>query len=88
MRRIDLCCKLLAPALAGIILQYAGPFITTVIVAAWNIVAFFGEVGLLWMVYNLVPRMADKKLRTTSKSADVELDESMDVVSAKVYLEH
>lgn len=63
MRRIDLCCKLLAPALTGVILQHAGPFVTTVIVAVWNIVSFFGEIGLLWIVYKLIPSLSVKKVR-------------------------
>lgn len=63
MRRIDLCCKLLAPALTGVILQHAGPFATTVIVAIWNVISFFGELGLLWIAYKLIPSLAVKKLR-------------------------
>lgn len=63
MRRIDLCCKLFAPALTGVFLQYAGPFYTTVIVAVWNVVSFFGELGLLWIVYKLVPSLSVKKVR-------------------------
>ena len=69
MRRIDLICKLLAPALTGVLLQYSGPFTTTVIVALWNIVSFFGELGLLWIVYKLVPTLAVKKFRG-SKNVD------------------
>lgn len=68
MRRIDLCCKLLAPALTGVILQHTGPFYTTVLVAIWNIVSFFGELGLLWMVYKLIPTLAAKKLRKLASS--------------------
>ena len=63
MRRIDLCCKLLAPALTGVILQHAGTFVTTVIVAVWNVVSFFGEIGLLWIVYKLIPSLSIKKVR-------------------------
>ncbi len=63
MRRIDLCCKLLAPAATGVILQHTGPFSTTVIVAVWNLVSFFGELGLLWIVYKLIPNLAIKKVR-------------------------
>ena len=63
MRRIDLCCKLLAPALTGVILQYAGSFTTTAIVAIWNVGSFFGELSLLWIVYKLVPNLSLKKVR-------------------------
>ncbi len=83
MRRIDLCCKLLAPALTGVILHYDGPFTTTIIVAAWNIVSFFGELGLLLIVYKLVPSLATKKLRKPSETAknhsdDIKVTESED----------
>ena len=78
MRRIDLCCKLLAPALTGVILQYSGPFTTTVIIAAWNIVSFFGELGLLIIVYKLVPSLSIKKLRKSVVAEDnnIEVDDT------------
>ena len=63
MRRIDLVCKLLAPAITGVFLQQTGPFATTLIVAGWNVVSFFGELILVWMVYKLVPTLAVKKSR-------------------------
>ena len=66
MRRIDLVCKLLAPAVTGIFLQQTGPFATTLIVAGWNIVSFFGELGLIWVVYKMIPTLAFKKLRKKS----------------------
>lgn len=68
MRRIDLCCKLLAPALTGVILQNTNEFSTTVIVAVWNIVSFFGELGLLWIVYKFIPGLAIKKVRRSKIS--------------------
>lgn len=86
MRRIDLCCKLFAPALTGVILQHAGPFATTVIVAIWNVVSFFGELGLLWIVYKLVPSLSIKKVRDsviTHEDKKVQDEES-----SKVLLSH
>ena len=70
MRRIDLICKLLAPAVAGVILQFTGAFITTIVVAVWNIVSFFAELGLVWLVYHWVPALAVKKLRQPSNVSD------------------
>lgn len=85
MRRIDLCCKLLAPALTGVILQHAGSFATTVIVAVWNIVSFFGELGLLWIVYQLIPSLSIKKARVSVVHSDQrEADNTDDVESNKV----
>ena len=66
MRRIDLMCKLLAPAVAGVILQFAGPLTTTIVVASWNVVSFFAELGLVCLVYLWVPALATKKLRKAS----------------------
>jgi iron-regulated transporter 1 len=63
MRRIDLICKLLAPAAAGAILQFTGPLTTTIVVASWNVVSFFAELSLIWLVYRWVPALAVKKLR-------------------------
>ena len=67
MRRIDLICKLCAPALVGIFLQHTGPFITTLIIAGWNIVSFILEVLLITVVYENVPTLAIKKLRIKDK---------------------
>ena len=66
MRRIDLLCKLLAPAVAGVILQFAGPLATTIIVALWNAVSFFAELGLVVLVYHWVPALANKTVRKMS----------------------
>ena len=63
MRRIDLACKLLAPIVAGVMLSFVGGFGTTVFIAGWNIVSFFGELSLLWAVYRMIPSLAVKKLR-------------------------
>ena len=87
MRRIDLCCKLLAPALAGVILHYVGirfttQFVTTIFIAAWNILSFFGELGLLYLVYMLVPALRVKRVRnSTTVNADqnIELEEDINI---------
>ena len=63
MRRIDLSCKLLAPMFSGIILQHAGTFNTTITIALWNVVGFFFELGLLYLVYRSIRPLATKKLR-------------------------
>ena len=70
MRRIDLICKLLAPAVAGVILQFTGALITTIVVASWNVASFSAELGLIWLVYHWVPALAVKKLRKAVESSD------------------
>ena len=67
MQRIDLICKLCAPAIVGVFLQHTGPFITTLIIAGWNIVSFILEVVLITTVYKAVPTLANKKLRIKDK---------------------
>lgn len=79
MRRIDLCCKLFAPALTGVILQHSGPFYTTVTVAVWNVVSFFGELSLLWIVYKLVPSLSVKKVRDSVVDEDKKDEDSIKV---------
>ncbi len=90
MRRIDLCCKLLAPFLTGVVLQWAEPLVTTLFVAGWNIVSFFAELGLIWLVYRLIPPLANKKLHKKSEVVEEDNDETKEdgeepiVVTAKV----
>ena len=82
MRRIDLTCKLLSPIVAGVLLVHtasllpslednmAGGFVATVFVALWNLVSFFGELGLLVIVYRLLPALATKELRGSSEGRE------------------
>ena len=63
MRRIDLCCKLLAPTVTGVVLTTTSPAGCAIFVAAWNVVSFFVEFGLMFAVYRLVPRLKVKKYR-------------------------
>lgn len=67
MRRIDLICKLCAPALVGVFLQHTGPFTTTLIIAGWNVVSFILEVLLITVVYLIIPTLSTKKLRIKDK---------------------
>ena len=63
MRRIDLCCKLMAPALIGAVITYTDYFTSTLFVAGWNVISYFAEFGLLCIVYYYVPTLAHKKYR-------------------------
>ena len=76
MRRIDLLCKLLAPATTGILLYNTGPFATTIIVAGWNVVSFFGELGLVWQLYRMIPTLAVKKYR--KPAVDIEMQKGQE----------
>ena len=72
MRRIDLCCKLLAPTLTGVILSTTSPFVCTLFVAGWNVVSFFVEFGLIYMVYRAVPQLKVKKIRSSKREESKE----------------
>ncbi len=79
MRRIDLVCKLLAPIVAGVLMTHtsslmpslpvemAGGFIATVFIGVWNVVSFFAELSLMYIVYRLLPTLMEKKLRIKEK---------------------
>ena len=66
MRRIDLCCKLMAPVLVGAVITYTDYFTSTLFVAGWNVMSYFAEFGLLCIVYYYVPALANKKIRKHS----------------------
>ena len=70
MRRIDLCCKLMAPALVGAIITTTGYLASTIFVAGWNVVSFFAEFGLICVVYHYVPTLANKKYRKNTIVAE------------------
>ena len=68
MRRIDLCCKLMAPVLIGAVITYTDYFTSTLFVAGWNVFSYFAEFGLLYIVYYYVPTLAHKKYRKSTLS--------------------
>ena len=70
MRRIDLCCKLMAPVLVGAVITYTDYFTSTLFVAGWNVISYFAEFGLLCIVYYCIPTLAHKKSRKQSSVAD------------------
>ena len=91
MRRFDLLCKLLAPIFAGVLLTHtnsllpshreetAGGFVATVFIGIWNVVSFFGELSLLFLVYKLVPALANKRLRGKTDLSDDDEEEEEEV---------
>ena len=83
MRRIDLLCKLLAPATTGVLLSLTGPFATTIIVASWNVVSFFGELCLLWLVYRLIPTLTVKKYRKTAVALEMQKRDSSEDIEGE-----
>ena len=60
MKRIDLCCKILAPVLVGQIMTYVSQIAGVIFIASWNAVSVFLEYYLLWKVYVSVPALSHK----------------------------
>ena len=60
LRRIDLCCKILAPILVGQIMTYISKVAGVVFLAGWNVVSVFLEYYLLWKVFQSVSALSQK----------------------------
>lgn len=65
LRRIDLVCKILAPALVGQIMTYVSKAAGVILIAAWNVVSVFFEYFMLLKVFHAVPSLAIKKIDKT-----------------------
>ena len=87
MRRIDLACKLLAPISAGVLLTHtsslmpslsadmAGGFVATVAIGVWNVVSFFAEFSLMYLLYKQLPLLKSKKLRLSGKQRKATIED-------------
>ncbi|KAJ7354739.1 hypothetical protein OS493_030516 [Desmophyllum pertusum] len=64
LRRIDLCCKILAPILVGQIMTYISKVAGVLFLAGWNVVSVFGEYFLLWKVFQSVTGLSQKVFDT------------------------
>ena len=60
LRRIDLCCKILAPILVGQIMTYISKVAGVILLAGWNILSVFLEYYLLWKVFQSVSALSQK----------------------------
>ena len=67
LRRIDLCCKILAPILVGQIMTYISKVAGVVFLAGWNVVSVFLEYYLLWKVFQTVSALSQKVFDTRHK---------------------
>jgi len=66
-RSLDLGCKILSPAVAGVIMTYAGVLVSAVVIAAWNVFSLVAEYATLSHVYRLVPALAVKQTQSNSQ---------------------
>lgn len=57
MRRIDLCCLLLAPVAVGGLMTLVDTQAAVILLAAWNLLAWVPEIWLLQIVHDATPAM-------------------------------
>eukprot|EP00898_Chlorokybus_atmophyticus_P002489 jgi/Chlat1/3240/Chrsp22S03423 len=67
MRRIDLCCLVLAPIAVGAVMSSMSARAAALLIAGWNIVSGVGEYALLVYVYKQVPALQVKSTAGGSK---------------------
>ena len=79
LRRIDLCCKILAPILVGQIMTYISKVAGVLFLAGWNVVSVFGEYFLLWKVFQAVSVLSQKVFDTTRHDDNEEDGSSVDL---------
>lgn len=78
LRRIDLCCKILAPILVGQIMTYISKVAGVIFLAGWNVISVFLEYYLLWKVFQSVAALSQKVFDTRHKD-DAEDGSSVDL---------
>lgn len=76
LRRIDLCCKILAPILVGQIMTYVSKVAGVIVLAGWNVLSVFLEYYLLWKVFQSVSALSQKVLsqRHQDEGSSVDLN--------------
>ena len=79
MRRIDLCCKILAPIVVGQVMTYISKMAGVLFLAGWNVVSVFGEYYLLWKVFKAVAALSHKVIDTTRHNSNTEDNSSVDM---------
>lgn len=90
LRRIDLCCKILAPILVGLIMTFISKITGVIFLAGWNVLSVFLEYYLLWKVFQSVKGLSQKVLSKrqdedseNGSSADHNQDESQRSVGSE-----
>lgn len=77
LRRIDLCCKILAPILVGQIMTFISKLAGVIFLVGWNVLSVFLEYYLLWNVFQSVTALSQKVL-STRQDEDSENGSSVD----------
>lgn len=76
LRRIDLTCKLFAPAVTGFIISFVSLTASAMTLALWNILSVCLQYWLLMSVYNGIPALKENSQKRVSKSSARDQNES------------
>ena len=83
MQRIDLVCKVGAPAVLGFILQVTPLFYVLIGIAIWNAVSLFPELFLLLLIYKENEYLLDKNIEETEIVQDDESSQQVTPLSVE-----
>lgn len=61
IRSMDLACKIISPAVVGLIMKFSSQHVSAVVIAAWNVFSLVAEYAILSYIYRLVPALAVKQ---------------------------
>lgn len=75
LRRIDLTCKLFAPAVTGFIISFVSLTASAMTLALWNILSVCLQYWLLMSVYNGIPALKEISQKRVSRSSARDQDE-------------
>ncbi|MFZ4403146.1 MAG: ABC transporter substrate-binding protein [Pseudobdellovibrionaceae bacterium] len=72
LQQIDLFTEVASPVIAGFILFMDSPISLAgfYLVALWNVISFFPELGILQSIFNERPELDSKEISTSSESKD------------------
>ena len=80
-RRIDLLCKILAPAACGQIMSLLNLKGGAIFIMSWNGISMFVEYFLLKLIYKRTPALSKKQSKTASKNDKMSLQKVNDTES-------
>ena len=73
-RRIDLCCKLLAPVITGFIISFVSLKASAITLALWNTVSVWVEYWLFTSVYHGIPALGQSSKRRMTRLPQMDLE--------------
>ncbi|GAY32154.1 hypothetical protein CUMW_000870 [Citrus unshiu] len=76
IRRIDLTCKLLAPAITGFIISFVSLQASAMTLAIWTTVTVWVEYWLFMSVYKGIPALAESSQRRIRRSMPIDMEQS------------